>query len=316
VLSAFALVVLLAPPGAPAAAQTAPPDSLPADTVRLRFAFPIGLEANVAYTKLILREEGGPASRIEIEGEYAMHVHPHPSGLLIEHVDPVATRFSSAPALPTRDPRRAIYSTVGAPMADWVVSGDGQLLGLAGMDALAGSLTQTLAPLGLDEAALQGALGELMAEPLLMASARDLWSAMVDSWAGTDMVVGESLTSESEETNPMVPSVVLPYRHEYTLVGMEPCPAPSGSCAHLRVIAFPDPRELTRVMSDALQEMGLTTMSFDRLVQLTTMTVLVEPSTLLPHAVEVSKQVNGILLENGERRVFNRGDETRLIFTY
>jgi hypothetical protein len=97
---------------------------------------------------------------------------------------------------------------------------------------------------------------------------------------------------------------------------MEPCPAPSGSCAHLQVIAFPDPRELTRVMSDALQEMGLTTMSFEQLVQITKMTVLAEPATLLPHAVEVSKQVNGILLENGERRVFNRGDVTQLIFTY
>ena len=82
------------------------------------------------------------------------------------------------------------------------------------------------------------------------------------------------------------------------------------------MIAFPDPRELTRVMSDALHEMGLPTMSFEQLVQLTTMEVLAEPSTLLPHAVEVTKQVNGILVDNGERRCFVRDDQTRLIVTY
>ena len=69
-------------------------------------------------------------------------------------------------------------------------------------------------------------------------------------------------------------------------------------------------------MSDALQQLGLATLSFERLVQLTTMTVLTDPATLLPQAVEVSKQVEGIMLDDGERRIFRRADQTQLIFTY
>jgi hypothetical protein len=312
----LALAAALTWRAVPATAQAAPADSIAPDTVRFTFAFPVGLEASVTYTKVIEREEGGPATRIEIEGEYAMHVHPHPSGLLIEHLDPIATRFTATPPLAADDPRRVVYSTLGAPPSDWVVSGDGELLGLAGLEALAGSITQALAPLGLDEGETQAALADLMGEPQLMGSARDLWRAMVEAWVDSEMVVGESLASEAEETNPIIPSVVLPYRYEYTLVGMEPCPAPGGTCAHLRVVSFPDPRELTRVMSDAMRQLGLTTLSFERLVQLTTMTVLADPTTLLPHALEVSKQVEGILLDAGVPRVFRRGDQTQLIFTY
>ena len=139
---------------------------------------------------------------------------------------------------------------------------------------------------------------------------------MVGAWTNTEFVMGESQVSEAEETNPLVPSVVLSYRHEYRLVGMEDCPAPSGRCVHLQVTSFPDPRELAAAMSDALRTVGLATMSFDRLIQLTRMEVVTDPETLLPHVVEVNKRVDGILVADGERRVFRRLDETRLVFSY
>ena len=308
-LRTLALAALLSAGGAGAA-------SAQADTVTFRFAFPVGTEAQVRYTKVIEREEAGPPTRIEIEGEYSMHVHPHPSGLLIEHLDPLATRFVSSPALAQDDPRRAVYGTIGAPIADWVVSGDGQLLGLSSVDVIQDAVTRALAPLQLDEGAYQAAMAELVSEPALMGNARDLWRAMVESWADAQMVAGEAQADQADEINPIVPSVTLPYRYEYSFVGMEPCPAPSGSCAHLQVVSFPDPRELTRTMSEALQQLGLTNLSFERLVQLNTMTVLTDPTTLLPQAIEVHKQVDGILLQDGRPTVFRRGDQTQLIFTY
>ena len=177
-----------------------------------------------------------------------------------------------------------------------------------------GPRTGVLAGEGTDDVGIDTAFGG----GALRRPAGDMLGELVEAQCvlGDPVVVGESLTSEAEETNPVIPSVVLPYRYEYTLVGMEPCPAPRGTCAHLRVVAFTDPSELTRVMSDALQQLGLTALSFERVVQLTMMTVLAEPTTLLPHAVRVSKQVDGILLDQGERRIFHRADHTQLIYTY
>lgn len=300
-------------PSVSALAQQASPTP---STVQLHFAWPVGTEARVRYVKIMEREQGAPPSTVEIEGEYVVHVHPHPAGLVIEHLDPVATRFVATPALPTDDPRRAVWSTIGAPLTDWVVSEEGELLGVTREDVLLGLLVETLRPLELEEAELQVVLDELMSESELLGPARDLWRAMVGAWADTEFVMDEPQMSEAEETNPLVPSVVLSYRHEYRLAGVEDCPAPSGRCVHLHLTSFPDPRELTAVMSNALREMGLATMSFDRLIQLTRMELVTDPETLLPHAVEVSKRVDGILVADGERRVFRRSDETRLIFSY
>lgn len=268
------------------------------------------------YTKVIEREEGGPASRLEIAGEYVVHVHEHPSGLMIEHLEPLATRFQADPSLASDDPRRVVYSSLGALNADWVISTDGELLGVAGLPVVADAVAATLLPLGLDTATIQAAIGELASEAPLMAIARDLWRGMVGAWANLDLAVGETVTSTGEEANPLVPSVVLPYLHEYTLSDIEACAAPGGLCARLELVSFPDPRELTRVMSEALQQMGLGTLSFERLVQLTRVTLLADPDTLLPHELVFSKSVDGILVEDGERRIFRRGDQTRLAFTY
>ena len=62
--------------------------------------------------------------------------------------------------------------------------------------------------------------------------------------------------------------------------------------------------------------MGLPQMSFERLVQLSQVTLLTDPATLLPREVVVSKRVDGFLLDGGERKIFRRGDSTRLFFTY
>lgn len=296
-----------------ASAQAAAPAS---DTVRLRFAWPDGLEALVAYTRVTERAEGGPATRMEIEGEYDMHVHAQPGGLRIEHLNAVATRFQSTPALERDDPRRLAHASLGMLNADWMVTAEGRLVGLAGVEALAGAVVDALRPLGLDEAGLQTALAQVTSEGQLLSTARDLWRALVDDWVDVELTPGEAFATESEEANPVIPAVVLPYVHEYTLLGMEACDAPGGSCARLQVTSFPDPRELTRAMSEALQEMGMPHLSFERLVQLSQVTLLTDPATLLPREAEILKRVDGILLDGGERKPFRRVDETHLRFTY
>ena len=160
-----AAVVGFTVPGVSALAQEASPS---ASTVELHFAWPVGTEARVRYVKVMEREEGTPSSAVEIEGEYVVHVHRHPSGLVIEHLDPLATRFVATPALPQEDPRRAVWSTIGAPLADWVVSEDGDLLGITREDVLVRLLVETLRPLELEDTELRAVLDELVSEPQLL----------------------------------------------------------------------------------------------------------------------------------------------------
>ena len=113
----------------PAAAQ-----AIAGDSIVPHFARPVGTVARVQYRQVIEREgDGDQPTRIEFEGEYTLHVHEHPSGLLVEYVDPLATRFRSSPVLAPDDPRRMVYSTIGMVVPDLVISRDGQLLGVDGL---------------------------------------------------------------------------------------------------------------------------------------------------------------------------------------
>jgi hypothetical protein len=81
------------------------------------------------------------------------------------------------------------------------------------------------------------------------------------------------------------------------------------------MMSLANPEELARVMSDALADMGYP-MSFDGLAQHTEIELLVEPTTLLPRELTMSKIVQGILKDGGRERVFRRVDGLRLIYSY
>ena len=128
VAAALALALCVAPAAAQATAG---------DSIVPHFAWPVGTVARVQFTQVIEREgDGDQPTRIEFEGDYTLHVHEHPSGLLVEHLDPLATRFRSSPVLAPDDPRRMVYSTIGLVVPDLVISRDGQLLGVEGIATL------------------------------------------------------------------------------------------------------------------------------------------------------------------------------------
>lgn len=309
-----AIALLAVATVAPASAQTAP------DSVTLRFGWKEGTEARVRYTQLIEREgDRDQPSRLEIEGELTMHVHEHDGGLLIEHLDPLVTRFQASPPLAADDPHRLVYSRLGTPMPHYVVSVDGTLVGIEGQEALRTALAELLGPAAAQAGTLESVGRELLNEPLLLGTARERWNAQVGLWLGSTLKVGEPTVAETEEANPLLPSVVLPYVYRFELLGMEPCDdaEPRGpACARLGMMSLADPEELARVMSQALADMGYATMAFDGLAQHTEIDLLVDPATLLPREVTMSKIVQGILKEGERERVFRRVDGLRLTYTY
>jgi hypothetical protein len=300
---------------APLGAQAAAPDS-----VTLRFAWPVGTEARIRYTQLTERQgDRDQPSRLEIEGELTMHVHEHAQGLLIEHLDPLVTRFQATPPLAADDPHRAVYAGIGVPTPHYVVSRDGTLVGVDGAGQLTATIATLLGPEALRSGALDAIGRELLNETMLAGLARERWNALVGLWLDTSLKMGEPTGAESQESNPMVPSVVLPYAYRFELVGMEPCDEarPEGpKCARVGMLSLPDPVEFNRVMNKAMADMGLPNMSFDGLAQHTQVELLTDPVTLLPRELTLSKVVEGILKEGDQSRVFRRVDGLVLVFTY
>lgn len=312
---ALAAVALL--PAARLDAQSAPPA---ADSVTLRFGWPAGTEARVHYTQVTEREgDRDEPSHIEIEGELTMHVHESPDGLVVEHLDPVVTRFGASPPFAPDDPHAAILGRLGPPAPHYLVSSEGRLIGVDGGRTLADAFAAILGPSAAQSGVLAAMTAELLNEPLLVGTARERWNALVGLWRDATLRRGESVAEEAEEGNPLVPSVVLPYVYEFEYEGMEPCDAarPDGpACARLHMISLPDPTQLGTAINRALDQAGLAATQFDGLAQRTEVELLTDPSTLLPRELTMAKVVEGILKNGGTSRVFKRLDQLRLVYTY
>ena len=281
-----------------------------------RFAWPVGTVARVQYTRVIEREgDGDQPTRIEFEGEYTLHVHDHPSGLPVEYLEPLSTRFRSSPVLSPDDPRRMVYSTIGMVVPDLVISRDGQLLGVEGVATLASAVAEVVgrqAP----PADVQAIVEAMVNGPQLLRTARERWNNQVGIWMDAVLRVGDTGGGEALEANPLIPSLVVPYEYRFALLGMEPCGPSGGSCAQVELASAHDPEELNSAMTEALARVGLESLSFDGLVQASRVSLLADPETLLTHEFTMSKRVQGILEEDGQSRVFRRLDETHLLYTY
>jgi hypothetical protein len=128
--------------------------------------------------------------------------------------------------------------------------------------------------------------------------------------------VDETAGGEALEANPVIPSLMVPYKYRFALLGVVPCGPAGESCAQVEVASTHDPEQLNRAMTEALARIGLGNLSFDGLVQESRASLLIDPKTLLTHELTTSKRVQGILRENGQSRVFRRLDETHLVYAY
>lgn len=316
-VATLALAAVALFPPARLGAQSTPPAG---DSVNLRFGWTAGTEARVRYTQVTEREgDRAEPSHVEIEGELTMHVHESPNGLVIEHLDPVVTRFGASPPFARDDPHGAVLGRLGPPAPHYLVSSDGRLTGVDGGSALADAFATILGPTAERSGALQAMTRELLNEPLLIGTARERWNALVGLWRDMTLRRGESVAEETEEGNPLVPSVVLPYVYEFEYEGMELCDdaEPDGpKCARLRMISLPDPSQLNDAINRALGQVGLADTKFDGLAQRTEVELLTDPATLLPRELVMAKVVEGILKNGETSRVFKRLDQLRLVFSY
>ena len=225
---------------------------------------------------------GGRPPRIEFEGEYTLHVHEHPSGLLVEFVDPLATRFQSSPPLAPDDPRRLVYSTIGILVPDYVVAADGELLGIEGLTVLTSAIAEVVGKQA-PAADVQALVGEMVNGPQILRDARARWDNQVGIWRGAVLRAGEVGTGNAEEANPLIPSLSVSYEYQFALIGMKQCGPSGGTCVQVELTSLHDPEELNRVMTEALAAVGFGSLSFDGLAQGSQVSLLADPRTLLTH---------------------------------
>jgi hypothetical protein len=318
-VSIAAMVMLAA--AVPAAAQEQPPVAV--DTVRLRFAWPVGTVASVETTRFRELVAAKPDT-ISGSARYRMRVEQHPEGLLIVHDSASVTSDTERPtgALTAV----AITERLRDIVPSYVVGRGGEFLRIdnvtgfkARLDTVLGSVLELA-----DSAAHTSALIDaFMSEEVLTSLAAQEWNALVGMWIDGDLEVGEYYElEEGESPVPMIPGATVPLLLEFGVMRRLACDE-SGKgrdCVAIELLSYPDPDSMAVILRQFMERAnaggGSAAVAFESLDIENEIELIIEPATLLPHRARVTKKLEAMIVSEGQRTPFTQEDVRTYRFTY
>lgn len=312
--------------GAQEGAQEEVPVS--ADAVWLEFAWPVGLSADVEATQRIVRRRGGSDSDVTVRSRYRMTVRDHPRGLAVHHSDGALTGLQSEPQLDSDDPLVAMLEDLSELTSTYIVSDDGMLLDVEGLERGTEALREAFEPLGGEPDRVPGALtpaeprGASISADAVKAAVAERWGSMVWFWAWEEFQPDSVYTFTAEVPSPMMPELIVPMEYRIGFLRLVACHegAAPDSCVHVEARTVPDPAGvpdfLERFVAGLAGAHGEESFQVDAYDQESRFGVTLEPATMIPHEFRMTRSVSVATTENGESDLDTRFDETVLTFHY
>lgn len=291
--AAFAVVALTHP----ALAQKA-------DSVLLRFAWPVGMTARVdqEWTRMQVGPQRNDS--VTVRSRYRLTVSAHPKGRLIQS-DSFAITSIPAAASNRRagdvDPQQ-LLARLGSIQPSYVVSADGEFVGIEGVERTKRVLDSLFAPMMREMADAPPQLKALMqnatSPQTLTANAAQEWNALAGTWVGAHWVVGETYEASSDEPSPMLPGLTIPMRHEFSAAERVPCAEGESArrCIRLEMVSEPDSAALRKVVTDFMAKLAPkdanVLAAFQSMRVANELTVVADPRDLRPYAMTLVKMVD------------------------
>ncbi len=303
------------------------------ETALLEFQWPIGLHAKVVEQRETWENSSDGADSTSAALSYTMHVENHPQGYLVRHSDFVFSdsrsraRGRSDEASEITLNLEELSSQVGAMIPSYVVSPQGELVGIDGLEALQSQaremLRTDLAASERQGPATRELLEQLLSRDFFLAQANEVWSELVGFWIGSELEIGVTYEFEQEEANPLVPNVMLPFTYQFGAKEMVPCTAGDrdSDCIALELVSFPDPDAMEALILELLERMNGVDASdqvfYERLQMENYVLLVADPETLIPYRLESSKIVSGrSVRSDGEAADFDQISVRTVTYTY
>lgn len=275
-------------------------EAQPADSVALRFAWPVGMSARVEQEWTRIQESPAKRDSTYVRSAYRLQVLAHPSGRLIQ-VDSFAVLPSGGRAAPSAPGGDELLAQLGSLIPSYVVSPEGEFVGVADIDRLKSAFDSLLAPVrkGIDTLPPQArALMEnVTSREALTAAAAQEWNVVAGTWVGADWEVGSLYGYSAEEPIAYLPGQKVKMNYEFAALERVPCVEGEKEvrCVHLSMRSEPDSAAFANLLRDfftqiAPEQRGLAE-ALRNMRAMNELTVIAEPSTLRPHWVELVKSV-------------------------
>ncbi len=211
---------------------------------------------------------------------------------------------------------------IGAPTL--TVSSAGEFLRASDFDGLSKNLLSVVEEL----AHLPGGMGDLFEQIFSKenyASAALLnWEAMVSSWIPRTYEPEALYAYETESALPIPGNPLLNYKSEISISKPGPCPgSPAKQCVATRTVTIPNREELMQILSDLNTKLSQAAGVRQRVIfgeynLVTTTSLVTEPDTLVPHRMEIVKEITTrIDQRDGKRgKPFTEKQQQIWVFSY
>lgn len=261
-------------------------EAAPVDTVRLRFAWPVGLSARVSAHKFKARLSDGKADTTNVRMSYELSVERHAGGRLVRF------HHFTVPGVPVSDLEdEELQERASAMMPSLIVDTAGEFVSVLNVSAMQRELDAILGPASKNPLAAR-----LRSPEVLSAIAANEWNALVGTWVGGDLDLGITYSAEFEQPFPLFPDATIQMVQEFTVIDRVPC-IPKESerrCVELESIVRPDPAAFTalinRMMGEVLPD-SISSLAGSEMQLETVIRLVAEPGTLVPYVLEVSKVI-------------------------
>jgi hypothetical protein len=284
----------------------------PVDTAKLTFAWPARTTARVEARKYRERKIDAKDDTTDVQLSYRMTA--------VRAGQEYVVRFDDF-RLPDGAPpgMQAELSTfannVGALVPAYRVSATGDFTRLESADAIRALLDSMIKRIEAEHGpippqatqVISNLRSTMMSDAVLAASAAQEWNALVGTWTGAELEVGEVYANEGEEPIPIVPGSTIKFRYEFAALRRMSCDsvaAPTArDCIQLQMVSKPDSaamhaflsRLMHTLMPDSAKGVVFTEFNVENVV-----TLVARPETLLPISLEITKEVTGAVRSNGK----------------
>lgn len=298
------LPFLLAPVAA--LAQGAPKKAEPApDVAKLTFAWPASVRARVEAERYRERQSNGKIDTTVARISYRMTAERQGDEYVIRFDD---FRLPAGSATPSAE--AAVVEQIGGLVPSYRVNAAGEFARLESPEKLRAALDSMMASVMPKDKPTPPALKQFMStmtsDDVLAASAAQEWNAIVGSWVGGELEVGQAYVTSGEEPVPIFQNANVRFDYEFAVLRRLSCDsvaAPNArDCVELQMLSKPDSAAmrqlLDRFMTTMVPDMaGVAFTNFD--VE-NVVTLVARPETLLPVYVSVYKEVTGSARAQGK----------------
>ncbi|HEU5184901.1 MAG TPA: hypothetical protein VFU01_10055 [Gemmatimonadaceae bacterium] len=276
------------------------------DIAKLTFAWPEKMMARVEAQKYRERNTGTRSDTSNVEISYRMTAQRTGNEYIIAFDD---FQTPEGAPLSARQELASLTDRLGALIPAYRVTAAGEFARLestATLRAFIDSLVKTAVGSASVTPEARQMLQALGSDAVLASTVAQEWNALVGTWAGAELEVGEAYGSEGEEPIPILQGATIKFRYEFGVVRRLSCDsiaAPNArDCVELQMVSKPDSAALRqfldrfvgRLMPDVAKELNFAQFDIENVISL-----VARPETLVPMSLVISKEVTAKMKADG-----------------